>query len=330
MPSNSMFILNQSTLFLTIFIALLLDWLLADPEGFPHPVVLVGKITAFLDRSLNRPLSSDSERLAAGTLLAVLLPVCLTWFLQGILRALFSFSPYAYLIFRLILIWQLIALKGLAKEAEEVALKLREAGIFAARKQLSRIVGRDTSQLDAGQIINASVETVAENFADGVVAPLFFLLLFDVPGMFFYKAVNTLDSMIAYHNARYEYFGKAAAKIDDVLNYIPARLAAICLLLACIPAGYSVKEAWRIFQRDRYKHLSPNSAQTEAVMAGALGLRLGGPNFYGDKLVKKEYIGDCKQNPEIRHINEAVRMLYWGTIFALLFIYLFYKLWQFI
>lgn len=326
MPGNSLFIWNKSTLFLSILIALLLDWILADPESFPHPVVLVGKITAFLDRQLNRPLNSKQESLAAGTLLAVLLPVCLTWFLQGVLRALFSFSPYAYLLFRTILIWQLIALRGLAKEAEEVARKLREEGLFSARKQLSRIVGRDTSQLETSQIINAAVETVAENFADGVVAPLFYLLLFDLPGMFFYKAVNTLDSMIAYRNARYEYFGKAAAKIDDVLNYLPARIAAICLLLSCIPAGYSIKEAWRIFQRDRYKHLSPNSAQTEAVVAGALGLRLGGPNVYGDKLVEKEYIGDPKQIPEIRHIDEVVKMLYWGSFFSLFLFFAFYTI----
>lgn len=300
----------QSSLYLTALLALVLDLILADPLSSAHPVVWVGKLISFWDRQLNRPLLQPAQRLGRGLLLAVFLPSALTLALQLVLRVLFSLNPYLYLLFRLILVWQFLALKGLAQEAEAVATALRSQGLEAARRRLARIVGRDTAQLSSGQVIQATVETVAENFGDGVVAPLFFFALFDLPGMLFYKVVNTLDSMLGYHNARYEDFGKAAARLDDVLNFLPARLAAIALLLACPLAGLDGRAAWRSFRRDRYQHASPNSGQTEAVTAGALGIQLGGTHKYGGVELVKPTIGEAKRSPEIRDIDKIIRLLY--------------------
>lgn len=302
--------LAQSSLYLTALLALVIDLVLADPSGLPHPVVVVGKAISFFDRQLNRPLLTPAQRLSRGALLAVFLPVGLTLGLQAILRLLFSLNPYLYLLFRLILAWQLLALKGLAQEAGMVALALRTQGLGAARLRLARIVGRDTAELSDAEVIKATVETVAENFADGVVAPLFFFALFDLPGMFFYKVINTMDSMLGYHNARYEDFGKAAARMDDVANFVPARLAALFMLLATPLSGLNFPQAWRIFRRDRYNHLSPNSGQTEAVAAGALGLQLGGTHSYGGVEIVKPSIGDAKRAPEIRDIDKTIRLLY--------------------
>lgn len=305
--------LAQTSFYLTALLALVLDLFLADPPFSLHPVVLVGKLISFFDRQLNRPLLTPAQRLSRGVLLAVFLPVGLTLALQAVLRLFFSLSPYLYLLFRLILAWQLLALKGLAQEAGMVAFALRSQGLPSARLRLARIVGRDTADLSDAEVIQAAVETVAENFADGVVAPLLFFALFDLPGMFFYKVINTMDSMLGYHNARYEDFGKAAARLDDVVNFLPARLAALCLLLATPLAGLDVHEAWRIFRRDRYKHLSPNSGQTEAVAAGALGIQLGGTHSYAGVEIVKPSIGDAKRAPEICDIDKTIRLLYLGA-----------------
>lgn len=306
------------TFYLTAALALVLDLLFADPEGFPHPVVFVGKITAYLDRRLNRPLLKESERYARGLLVASLLPASLSLALYGFLRLFFEINPWLYFAMRVFIAGQLLAIQGLAKEANAVAIALRNDGLIAARKQLSRIVGRETTHLTDQQVIKATVETVAENFADGVVAPLFYFVLFDLTGMFFYKAVNTLDSMIAYRNARYEHFGKAAAKLDDLLNYLPARLAAFFLWLASVFSRLDHRSAWRIFWRDRYNHLSPNSAQTEAVVAGALGIQLGGTHTYRGVEVEKPTIGDFKRLPEIRDIDKTIKLLYLASVFAFL------------
>ncbi len=305
--------LAQTSFYLTALLALVLDLILADPSSSLHPVVLVGKLISFFDRQLNRPLLTPAQRLSRGVLLAIFLPVGLTLALQAVLRLLFSLNPYLYLLFRLILVWQLLALKGLAQEAGMVAAALRTQGLPAARLRLARIVGRDTAELSDTEVIKAAVETVAENFADGMVAPLFFFALFDLPGMFFYKVINTMDSMLGYHNARYEDFGKAAARLDDVVNFLPARLAALCLLLASPLAGLNFHEGWRIFRRDRHNHLSPNSAQTEAVAAGALGIQLGGTHSYGGVEIVKPSIGDAKRTPEIRDIDKTIHLFYLGA-----------------
>ena len=222
------------------------------------------------------------------------------------------------LILRTILIYQFLAVGSLARAAREVQDALETGTLGLARERLARIVGRDTERLSAEQVITATVETVAENFSDGVVAPLFYLLLFDLPGMVLYKTVNTLDSMIGYRNERYLDFGRASARFDDVLNYIPSRLAALMMLLAVPACGSSLRQSFQTYRRDRRKHSSPNSAQTEAVAAGALGLALGGPNFYGGQLVDKPYIGKSLKAPTTRSISKIIQLLYLSASLTLL------------
>lgn len=307
------------TLPVTILLAFGLDLLLGDPQGWPHIVRLVGKIIATLERLLNRPLLSERQRLARGFLMGLALPAGLTLFLTAFLWLLFRLSLPLWFFARLLLCWQLLALKDLADEAGAVALKLRKQGLPAARQSLSRIVGRDTAELTEEEVCKAAVETVAENFADGVIAPLFFLCLFDLPGMFFLKCVNTLDSMIGYKNVRYKDFGKVSAKCDDVLNFLPSRLAALLLLLACPFLRLDIKSAWNIFKRDRLKHASPNSGQTEAVVAGALGLQLGGSHKYFGQEVFKPTIGDPRRHAEASDIDLSIRLLYLAGFMALFF-----------
>lgn len=320
--------LTAYSFYLTAALAMLLDFIFGDPESFPHPVVGVGKLIAYLDRRLNRPLLTDQQRLARGVLLSACLPAGLTLCLYGFLKVFYRIHPLCYLAVRLLLAYQLLAIRSLGYEAEQVAVAMREQGIVAARNRLSRIVGRDTEQLTAAEVVKASVETVAENFSDGVVAPLFFFVLFDLPGMFFYKIVNTMDSMLGYRNARYEYFGKFAAKLDDLVNYLPARLSAFFLWLACFFCGLDSKAAWQTYWRDRNKHLSPNSGHPEAVAAGALGLALGGTHNYGGQAVVKETIGQEKRPAEIEDIDRMVKMLNVASLLALAFLLLGRYAWE--
>ena len=210
----------------------------------------------------------------------------------------------------------IIAPRALKDESMLVYLRLNDSDIEGARKYLSYIVGRDTAELGIPEIVKAAVETVAENLGDGVIAPLLFILLGGAPLGFAYKAVNTLDSMIGYRNEEFEYFGKFAARLDDVVNFVPARLSAILMILGSVFVGGDVKSAVKIYIRDRRNHKSPNSAHTEAVCAGALGLRLGGDNYYKGILVHKPTIGDNINEPEPKHIIAANRLMYAATISA--------------
>ena len=215
--------------------------------------------------------------------------------------------------------YQLLAARCLRDSAERVARALGEGGLAAGRKAVSYIVGRDTEVLDEAGVIRATVETVAENASDGEAAPLFYLLLFGVTGGWVYKAVNTMDSMLGYKNARYEFFGRVAARMDDVFNWIPARIAALLLIAAAAITGQNAGEAVRIFRRDRFRHASPNSAQTESVMAGALGVRLAGPASYFGERKEKPYIGDAGREIETEDIARANRMLTVASWLSLFF-----------
>ena len=221
-----------------------------------------------------------------------------------------------------VMCWQLLAARQLCREAGKVRRALEAGQTEAARRAVSMIVGRDTDSLDPDGICRAAVETVAENTTDGVIAPLFWMLLFGAPGGFFYKSVNTMDSMIGYKNQKYLYFGRAAAKLDDLVNYVPARLSALLMTAACPLCGLDAKGAWRIFRRDRYKHASPNSAQTEAVCAGALGVRLAGDAVYGGEVRRKEYIGDGLRRIEPEDIGRACRLMYAAALGMLILVLL--------
>lgn len=205
--------------------------------------------------------------------------------------------------------FRLLAARSLETESMRVYEALRNGTIEDARRQLSMIVGRDTRQLDEDGIIRAAVETIAENTSDGVTAPLFYMMIAGAAGGFFYKSVNTMDSMVGYKNEKYLYFGSFAARLDDILNYLPSRISALCMILSAGICGYSVKNAWRIFRRDRYRHASPNSAQTESVMAGALQVRLAGPASYFGKVYEKPFIGDPVRKIEAKDIIAANRIM---------------------
>ena len=234
-----------------------------------------------------------------------------------LLKAAKWIHPYLALVLEIIMCYQLLAARSLRDESMKVYHALHQHDIEGARKAVSMIVGRDTQRLDAAGIAKAAVETVAENASDGVIAPMIFIAIGGAPLGFFYKAVNTMDSMVGYKNGKYLYFGRAAAKLDDVLNYIPARLSAWLMIAGAWLIGMDGKNAKKIYLRDRRKHASPNSAQTEAVMAGALDIRLAGDAWYFGELHKKPYIGDPIRKVEIEDIIRSHKLMYAGTVLSL-------------
>lgn len=241
---------------------------------------------------------------------SVLLPFCL-------LFAAHKLHPFVCLILKSIFCYQLLAVKSLKTESMKVYIKLKKEDLEGARQAVSMIVGRDTKNLNSEEIAKAAVETVAENTSDGVIGPMFYMGLFGPLGGFFYKAVNTMDSMIGYKNEKYLYFGRAAARLDDVLNFIPSRLSAVLMMGAAFILRLDYKGAVRIFKRDRFHHASPNSAQTEAVCAGALGVKLGGDAWYFGVLHKKDTIGDEKRKITCQDIKLANRLLYVTAVLGL-------------
>ena len=292
-----------------------LDLLLGDPHSFPHPVVAIGKLISALEKLLRRlfPATRNGERLAGGILWVLVvsvsagIPALLLWLCRSI-------SPWLGLAAESVMCWQILAAKSLQTESMKVCRALSAGDTEGARHAVSMIVGRETARLDRQGIARAAVETVAENTSDGVVAPMVFLAIGGAPLGFFYKAVNTMDSMLGYIEPPYRDFGFVPAKMDDVMNYLPARLSGLLMLAAGTLLGMDAKNGWRIFRRDRYNHASPNSAQTESVCAGLLGLRLAGDAWYHGALHKKPYIGDPVREVEPEDIPRACRLLY-GTAF---------------
>ena len=263
---------------LALPLGFLLDLLLGDPHALPHPVQGMGLLIRFLERGLRRllPKTPKGER-TAGALLW-LLTVGLSWLLPWLLLRFCRryAGPWPALLLESFMCWQILAAKSLRSESMKVYRALKEGTPAEARRAVSMIVGRDTERLDEAGVARAAVETVAENSCDGVAAPLLFLALGGAPLGFFYKAVNTMDSMLGYTDPPWRDLGFVPAKMDDAANFLPARLCALALLVAGLPLGLDVKNGWRVFLRDRYRHASPNAGQTEAVCAGLLGLRLGG------------------------------------------------------
>lgn len=288
-----------------------LDLLLADPEGMPHPVVYMGKAITALEGVLRPRLpKTPGGELLGGAVLAAALPAGTFAVASGACRAARRLHPAAGFALETLWCWQALALKGLAAESGRVQAELERGDLPAARKAVARIVGRDTEALPAEGVAKAAVETVAENFSDGVAAPLFYMLIGGAPLALTYKAVNTMDSMVGYKNDRYLYFGRAAARLDDAANYLPSRLAALCWIGGAFLTGQDGRGAWRIWRRDRRNHASPNSAQTESACAGALGVQLAGPASYFGKRVDKPAIGDPGRPVEPEDIARANRTLY--------------------
>lgn len=283
----------------------LLDLLLGDPQGFPHLVRGMGAWIAYLEKRLY-PIPN---RQLGGALLVVLTLLVFTTAPALLLLGAWRLSPVLYFVLEALLCWQCIAFKDLKAESLCVYAALACGDLPAARRAVAKIVGRDTECLDTAGVTRAAVETIAENASDGVVAPLFYMMLGGGPLGCVYKAINTMDSMIGYQNERYHAFGRCAAKLDDAVNYLPARLCALLMLAITRACGLDAGNAKRIYLRDKRKHASPNSAQTEAVMAGALGVRLAGDAFYGGTLMKKQSIGDALHPVAPSDILRAHRLL---------------------
>ena len=298
----------------------LLDLLIGDPETLSgiHPVVLMGKAIRYLETFLRRlfPKTPVGEKLA-GLLLALFLPTAVFFCSRGFLQLLDRlWQPLA---FAVEVIWcaQALAVKNLKDEAMRVHRALTSSSLEEARKAVGRIVGRDTDALDRAGVIRAAVETVAENFSDGVIAPIAYMLLGGAPLALCYKAVNTMDSMVGYKNDRYLHFGCFPARLDDIANFLPSRIAALILIAASALTGENASRAARIWKRDRRKHESPNSAQCEAVMAGALGVQLCGPAAYFGKVKEKPYLGDDLRPVDPGDIPRACRMELAGSFLGM-------------
>ena len=288
-----------------------LDLLIGDPHFLYHPIRLVGNLIAAAEKVLRKlfPKTPGGE-MTAGVFLVVIVTAISTAVPCLLLWGAWKVNRWLYFALQTVMCYQLLATKALKDESMKVYDKLKEGDLPGARYAVSMIVGRDTQVLDEEGVTKAAVETVAENFSDGVAAPLFYMLLGGAPLALTYKAVNTMDSMVGYKNDRYLYFGRAAAKLDDAANFIPSRLAALCWVGAAFLTGQDGKNAWNIWRRDRYNHASPNSAQTESACAGALRVQLAGPASYFGKVVDKPTIGDPDRAVEPKDIARANRMLY--------------------
>lgn len=296
-----------------------LDLLIGDPHFIPHPVRFIGSLISFCDKRLNCDAGYNiSEKklnlikYKRGMLLAFTVIFATFAISVIIIVAAYSINLYAGVIAEAVMTWQILATKCLRVESMRVYDALRTDGVDAGRKAVSMIVGRDTSVLDAAGVTRAAVETIAENTSDGVIAPMLYTAIGGPVLGFVYKAVNTMDSMLGYKNDKYMYFGRFAARLDDVVNFIPARISAYLMIAAAFIGGrqFDGRNAYRIFKRDRFNHASPNSAQTESVCAGALRVQLAGDAVYFGKLVKKKYIGDGLREIEYEDIKRANRLMY--------------------
>lgn len=295
----------------------ILDLIFGDPHWLWHPVRGIGKIIEWTERGLRRLFGIRPEKevdigkkKTAGILLVLVVLTTTLAVTFGLLTLAGMLHPVFRIVLECIICYQMLAMKSLKVESMRVCHALKNGDVEAARSAVSMIVGRDTGHLTAEGITKAAVETVAENTSDGVIAPLLYLFVFGVYGGVAYKAVNTMDSMVGYRNDRYLYLGRFAARLDDVCNFVPARVAALCMIMAAFLLGMDGRRAAFVFKRDRYRHASPNSAQTEAVCAGALGVELAGDAWYLGVLHKKPVIGDAVREVEAEDIVRANRLLY--------------------
>jgi adenosylcobinamide-phosphate synthase len=299
----------------TLVIIVIADLLFGDaPLPFPHPVVLIGRLIKLLENWLYPSRRQEKREIAAGTFLVFtvcLLTFALTW---AVIEVAYSIWPVSGFLVVAFLGYTTLAATGLARAAIDVLIALERKGIEEARNSLAMIVGRDTAALDREEILKAVVETVAENINDAVVAPLFYLLLGGVPLAMLYKAVNTMDSMLGYRNERYEFFGKAAARLDDLANYLPARLSGLLIIVAGWILGYDSGRGWQTMKKYHHVHQSPNSGYPEAAMAGILGIELGGPSNYFGRTVARGVIGEPLAPLCGGQARETVKVLYLCTI----------------
>lgn len=305
------------TVILAVLLGFLLDCLLGDPQGIWHPVCAIGTLITKTERVLRRifPDTPLALTIAGGILwvivcgLSFAIPALILWLCWKIHMIL-------YVTIQVIFCYQIFARRSLAEAGKHVYIALAHS-LDEGRRAVSMYVGRDTTALDEAGVVKATVETIAENTTDGVIAPMIYLLIGGAPLGFLYKAVNTLDSMVGYHNDRYEYLGKCSAKADDIFNFIPARLSAMCMIAAAGVLGLDNQNALRIFRRDRGNHKSPNAAQTESVCAGALHIQLAGDAVYFGKRMEKPFIGDPDRPIDRNDIARAERLMTGASLIML-------------
>jgi len=298
------------TIAIIVFAGFILDCIFGDPQYLLHPIRIMGHIISRGGKFLRKENQSKYAAFISGTVLSVFLIAVVYVFYSVLLYFLYKTHYLLGLAVEIVFCYQAFAAKALKDESMKVYYALEESDISKARLYLSYIVGRDTENLSEEKISKAAVETVAENLSDGVIAPMVYMFIGGAPLGMAYKAANTLDSMIGYKNEKYVYFGKFAARFDDIANFIPSRLSAFFMILASFICKLDYRQAGKIFLRDRYKHKSPNSAQTESVCAGALGLSLSGDNYYRGVLVKKPVIGDSLRPAIKDDIKLANKLMY--------------------
>ena len=296
----------------------ILDPCFGDPHFLPHPVRGIGNLISLSEKGIRRLFPKTEKGELAGGALFVLLVLGITAALSFGLWYAAAAAGNTALFLESVMVYFLLAARSLRDESMRVYYSLRNGDVEEARRNVSMIVGRDTSVLDAQGIARAAVETVAENASDGVIAPLFYLALGGPVLGWVYKAVNTMDSMAGYKNKKYFWFGRAAARLDDAANFLPSRLSALLMIAAAAVCRLDYRNACRIFKRDRFNHKSPNSAQTESVCAGALDIRLAGDAWYFGELCKKPFIGDALRPVEYEDIRRANRLMYAAAVFALI------------
>lgn len=298
-----------------ILLAALIDLILGDPYSFPHPVKLMGNIIK-VEEKIARKVAKKESSLKLMGLLIVLINISLGFFVPLFLLKFLNSYKHIYIILNIYLIYTCIAAKSLSYEAVQVK-KAFEKGIVEARIRVGYIVGRETKDLKEKEIIRATIETIAENTSDGVIAPLFFIMIFGPPGGLCYKFVNTMDSMLGYMDEKYRSIGCFPAIIDDFFNYIPARITSI-LMIGSSLGKYNIKRAVKLTRRDRKNHNSPNAGYPESTVAGLLGIKLGGDNFYNGILIKKPTIGDEVEKLQLAHIDASVNIMYRTEILFLI------------
>jgi adenosylcobinamide-phosphate synthase len=295
--------------------AIVVDLLIADPRGWPHPVVWIGRLIAWSEELLRAAFKSE---VLAGLLLVLLVLAVSGFAAFFALEVAAWIAPWLRVLLALWLSASCLALRGLHLESQAVIDALKLGDIEEARQALAMIVGRETAQLEEAAILRATIETVAENASDGVIAPLFYLCLGGPVAGLLYKAANTLDSMVGYKNAQYLHFGRVAARLDDLLNLLPARLSGLLLVAAAWLSGLNGRGAWKMLRRDAHKHASPNAGWPEAAAAGALDLQLGGDAVYFGELIKKPTFGDPLSAISVGHYQQMIRLLYVAALLGLL------------
>lgn len=300
---------------LPLIFGYILDLILGDPYNFPHPIRLIGNLITYTEKLLRKLFKNE---LLSGILILVIVTGFSVIISMLALKIAYKIHLIVGIIVESIMCYQMLATKCLKDESMKVYQSLKDDNLELSRKNVSMIVGRDTKNLDITGVTKATVETIAENTSDGIIAPMLYMALFGAVGGFFYKSVNTLDSMIGYKNDKYLYFGRASAKTDDVLNYIPSRISAIIVILASAILKLDYKSAFKVWKRDCRNHPSPNSAQTESAYAGALNVQLAGDMYYFGKLYHKQTIGDDIRPIQIEDIKTSNRILYTTSFIGLI------------